>query len=209
MKLGMQGPPFGELDRDIIALTASIHSPSRMVHVITALLTSLIGGIVIWYWPELIKDKATGLGTLGFFVTAYAAVFTIIEVIRAGNAALLAKDAARETAGRVEALHDARNAAECQTLIESALDRLNEEGTVSASSLARIVKLYVAEFSVSYAEETSPHREQVGMVNSYAFSFSQSKGVRLKNSDKLKASLVSMMAEVSASSARRTQGVSS
>lgn len=169
----------------------------RSIHVGTALLTILLCVISSGIWPDLFKDKPTSFSTVGFFITIYGVVFTIIEVLRAKAMAEVAAETAVRTAKRVETLYDVRNLAECQTLIENALDQLHEERTLSSSALSRIVKLYAAEFSTTYAQTTSRHRQHIGMVNSFAFS-GRTKSPKLANVGKLKSTLVEMMAELSA-----------
>ena len=173
------------------------------MHALTAALIVASGLLAVFLWPDLIKDDVNTFGTVGFFLTAYGVIFAIVEVIRAGAAADAAAKAAKVAAQRVEALYNIRNSAECQILIESALERLHEDGTMSASSLGRIVRLYAAEFSTSFEQDTSVHRLRMEMVNSFAFSQSQPAVRKLSNSDRLKAALVTMMADLSASSNQR------
>jgi hypothetical protein len=178
---------------------------ARSIHAIVAAIAIFICIIVIVIWPELSRDKATFFGTIGFFITIYGVVFTIIEVFRVKAVAKLAAKAAMDTAKRIETLYDTRDLAECQILIESALDQLHEERTLSSAALSRIVKLYVTEFSATYELATSPHRRHVGMVNSFAFVHAHSRLSKLNNANNLKSTLVEMMAELSAASGRRVR----
>jgi hypothetical protein len=193
----------------VVTMAGAIDAHSRWAHFVVALITVLLGFVTAWSWPGLVKDAPTAFGTIGFFVTLYGVVFAIIEVLRLKAAAELAMKAAKKAARRIEALYDARNSAECQTLIENVLNRLDEDGTLSASSLGRIVKLYAAEFSTTYELETSPHRTRVATVNSFAFAQRGSKLSRITSCDNLKAALVNMVEDLSASNGRRIQEESS
>lgn len=173
-----------------------------VVHFFTAVF-ALSALTVSTHWRDLWKDTATAFATVGFFVTVYGVIFTIIEVFRTKAAAQQAADAAQAAEKRVESLYDARDSVECLTLLENALDRLHEDGTLSPSSLGRIVKLYAAEFSAAYSEETSPPRVRMGMVTSFAFAHTNGVRGKFNNSDKLKGALIGMMADLSAANDKR------
>lgn len=173
-------------------------SPSKAVHFIAALLTTIAWLIVTARWADLTKDPQSTFDTVGVFLTIYGILFTIIELFRARSAVALAALETGKLSQRIEKFYGIRDLIECQSLIVSALERADEDGTVSSSSLGRIVRLYAAEFPVETQNENSQHRVRVSIVGSFSIAARQSKHTKLLAADKLKTTLMEMMVDLAA-----------
>lgn len=164
--------------------------------------SAVVISVAITYWySDLTKDVPTTFATVTGFATVFGVASALIEIVRARSAAVLAAAEAKRAAASVRALYGIGSLSECQSCIEYALEGIDKEGQVSLSPLSRIVKLYISEFHDQYALESSHHRENVLVLQSYA-SLRQIN----KPTHRLREALLSMMADLSASAGKKTSG---
>jgi hypothetical protein len=173
---------------------------AKIIHLLAALITIVVAIACAAGLPDLHKDTPTTFGTITGFLTVYGVVFAIIELFRTRAAAELAAREASRASNTVRAFYDLRNVSECQSSIEHTLNDMANNGQVSLSILSRIVKLYVAEFSIEYQDDRSVHRKYIATIESFVFNHP---GDRLRFGN-LKRVLLGMMANLSVSASART-----
>jgi len=154
----------GKQTTDTAALAIT---PSRWVHIATLAVTVILFLAVSFAWPDLVSDPIKTFGTGGFFLTAFGLLFSIVEVMRTQSAALAAKEAARRAGDLARTPYNMRDVSECMTVIESVTHALNHGGSPRQQPLSRIIKLYTAVFQRTYADDTSPQRISLGVVQTY------------------------------------------
>lgn len=142
-------------------------TPSRWVHIATFAVTVISFLTISLKWPALISSPIQTFGTGGFFLTAFGLLFSIVEVMRTQSAALAAKEAARRAGDLARTPYNMRDVSECMTVIESVTHALNHGGSPRQQPLSRIIKLYTAVFQSAYADDSSPQRRRLGIIQTY------------------------------------------
>lgn len=158
----------------------------------------------MYFVPDLRKDVPTAFSTITGFATLYGLIFAIIEVLRLQSVAALTQKVARDTEQRVYEISSAKNLTECQSCIEYALDDIDKSGFVGLSPLSRIIKFYSSEFVADMGDETSIHRTNISVVNSYIAAY------RIGNKSstgKLRGALADMMVRLSTKKAPAIQEI--
>lgn len=175
----------------------------RTIHVFTGVGILVIGlPLALIFQPALSSDVPTTFSTVTGFATLYGLIFTVVEVVRAKDAASKAEHAAKQAHDAVALLYDIRDGSECLSLIEAALSGIDREGTVQLALLARILKIYSATFCEEQKDDASPHRQNVAMMESYS-AFPKPRAL---DKGKLKSTLMSMTGHLSATASIRVQG---
>lgn len=180
----------------------------KIVHLIGALLTALLGiGIVTWK-PELLNDAPTTLGTLGTFATAYGVIFAIVELRRAKSASVQARAEAERVFQAMTSLARAREIVECQTSIQIAIGSLDEGRLITSSTLCQIVKLYSQVFFEQLVDETSLHRKNRSVIESYVYNPNITASQKpAKNTRRALLSIASQLGELQGSTKNFTEYV--
>lgn len=181
----------------------------KAVHWIGAGVTVVLGAASVIWKPDLLKDAPTTLGTLGTFATAYGVLFAIVELRRAKSAASQAKEEAERVFKAVTSLATAREIVECQTTIQIAVASLDEGRPIPSSVLCQILKLYSQVFFAQVAVETSSHRKNRSIIESYTYnpnSTRTSSGAPSKTQRAL-LSIASQLAELQGSTKNFTEYV--
>jgi hypothetical protein len=148
----------------------------KAVHIWYALSIGLLCIVSILWKQSLVKDPETTLGTLGTFATIYGVIFAIIEVMRVKAAAILVKEESERVLSTVTSLVKAREIIECQALVTAALSSVDDGRAIPNELLSRILKLYSQVFHSEVAIDTSPHRKNRSVIESYVHSASASTG---------------------------------
>lgn len=177
-------------------------TPSRWVHVITALVTLVIFLGCIYHWEKLRSDASQTFGTVGLFLTAYGVLFSIIEVLRTQTFAIAAGREASRAANLARSPYDMRDAADCATMIEATIFALQNGGEPKTQPLPRIIRLYSAIFESQYRVDNSPERLRVGVVHTHIASGQRKKADRL-----LEQNLAEMLSDLSVKTATITEKV--
>lgn len=142
---------------------------SRHVHVLTALVTLIAAFLTVTSIPTLWKDAASRFGTACNWATIYGLIFTVIEIVRAKNAANLVERASRLAVNELTTKYILQEISECRSLIGTSIDSADRDGSVSVSTLAHISQLYRAEFRDEVLKPDSEHRGNVNLIDSYIF----------------------------------------
>lgn len=129
---------------------------------------SAAGLLSVLISPELVKDAPTTLGTIGVFATAFGVVFAVIEVQRAKAAFELAQTEAKKVFSRLTELVTAREIAECQAVLGTAVAAIDENKPIPSSTLCTVVKLYSQVFHAELSNPESTHRQNRSIIESYA-----------------------------------------
>lgn len=145
---------------------------------------------------ELWTGNVATFATISGFATVYGVAFAIIETWRARTASELARSAASDASGKIRALYNVKNIAECQAGIRDGLRDLDKDGWISTASLSRILELYTAEFHEAYHNPSSEQRKSIAMLQSHAASASGPlKGQAVQ---RLKDTLLKMLTDLTA-----------
>jgi len=142
---------------------------SRIIHILSFFLTIILSSALLHSYPNLIKDDVTSFSTIGGIVTIYGVIFTIIEVIRARNAAVLAESESKKVYLRLTTTYDLKDITKCQIAIELALTSIEKNETIPASTLSNIVNVYSHIFHNEIENDDSPRRKNRTILCSYAF----------------------------------------
>ncbi|MFN3439909.1 MAG: hypothetical protein ACK41V_19590 [Acidovorax sp.] len=183
----------------------SFNIEDKAVHLITAVLTALVGLCIVIWRPELLKDATTSIGTIGSFATAYGVFFAIIELRRAQKASEMATDEARKVFNAVTGLVTAREIAECQTTIYVAICSLEEGRAISSTVLHQIVKLYSQVFYAQLSEDASPHRKARSTIEAYSYNPNVSTSSSSKRTKQALLSIAGQLAELQGSTKNFTE----
>lgn len=160
------------------------------------------GGISFYYAPLLWDGEQVIFSTISGLSTLYGVGFAVIETFRARTASEEAKTAASEASSKIVKLHQVKDVAKCQMLIEEELQDLEKRQIVSIARISKIQDLYTAEFSDSYRDENSEQRINVAALQSHSI-FSGGKPLSNKASNALRETLLKMLEDLSIAATRK------
>ncbi len=163
-------------------------------HLVWFFAVTILGFLCTWRWPDLVNDSTTSFSTIGFFVTLYGVIFTIVEVQRAKSAAELAKYEAKKAHEKINDFFNVRDIVECQKAIETAVSCIDEGQKIPAYMLCLIVKHYSEIFHVQLNDAKSEHRKNRSAIDSYHFTASS---ISAPSNVHLKTALLSSMGHLS------------
>lgn len=175
---------------------------SRLWHLLSLLIILLIAGAAINISVDLWKDNVSKLGTIGFFVTLYGLIFTIIEVLRLNSVSAETNAVAEKVYTAVTGLISIKEITECQGKIESALGSLDEGVCIPSVTMFNIIKIYSTVFHLELKNDQSVHRKNKAQLESYCFNPNIKKQVTYKNSQKLREALISIGCDLAGSYAK-------
>lgn len=144
----------------------------KYLHILTAVLVCIVGGISMWAEPKLIVDPPAKLGTLSAFLTAYGLIFTIIELLRTKNAALLAKEESKRVYKSMANILLAKDIEACKHLIRIASDACGRGEVVPAMIIIQIIEVYSKAFHDRVSALDSEYSKNVEILGLYKFSVS-------------------------------------
>ena len=175
---------------------------AQIFHLIFAIVCIGAGVISFFCAPALWGEGRAAFSTISGFATLYGVGFAVIETFRARTASEAAKAAASEASSRMVKLHQVKDVAKCQMLIEEELQDLEDRRIVSIARISKIQDLYTAEFSIDYEDQGSDQRINVAALQNHAI-FSGSKPLSVKASNALRHTLLKMLGDLSLAATKK------
>jgi hypothetical protein len=136
-------------------------------HASVAVVTLAAACIAFKAFPELVHDEVATFSSVGTFITVYAALFAVVEALRARSAAREADLAAKLVAERFRRLLRTESITSCTNHIEVALETLKDGSGIPITLLSKIVGLYSQLFAQDIARAGSVHAANNAIVLSY------------------------------------------
>ncbi|QOL80030.1 hypothetical protein [Pseudooceanicola spongiae] len=174
----------------------------KYIHVVYFLVCMVIVGICLYRFPLLLRGEQVAFSNVSGFATLYGVGFAIIETFRARAASQEAKAAASEASRKIVKLHQVKDVAKCQMLIQEELQDLEGSKILSMARITKILELYTAEFSDKYEDETSAQRINIAALQSHSV-FSGAKPLSIRAANDLRKTLMKMLADLSTAATRK------
>jgi hypothetical protein len=138
---------------------------SRIIHIITLVIITLIAAIVCVKSPELTGKATDTMAFLGFWITAYGLIVAILEVIRLSSVSEELRKAAAIAHNALLLQFELQEVKSCIEIINSSVADLSNKKAVPAIFISRIKQVYFAVFvDDSYTPE---HKKNILILNSY------------------------------------------
>lgn len=138
--------------------------PGGTAHVIVLLVTVGTAYLVFEAYPDLISGDVATFGSVGVFVTIYAALFALIEALRAKSTARVAESATKEVAETFRRMSRTESITACAHHIETAIETFNDGHGLPITLLSKIVALYSQVFSAIILDSKSEHAEAKALI---------------------------------------------
>ncbi|WP_157581897.1 hypothetical protein [Rhodanobacter spathiphylli] len=116
-------------------------------------------GVAHWYPDLLSGNHSTAFSTIGTFVTVYATVVALVEIIRARGIAQQIFGEAEKVSGVIADFHMIQEVVECQEFLGTAICALEDEVAIPPTALNGIIKVYSKTFRDQLADGESLHSE--------------------------------------------------
>lgn len=187
---------------DEAVIRSTISMKSRWWHFLSLLIVTVSGFMAITFSPDLWQDDLAKLGSVGFFVTLYGLLFTIVEVLRLNSLTQATSAVADKVYNVITNLSSIKEITECQAKIESALTSLDEGAFIPSTTMLSIVKTYSAIFYLEMKDDQSVYRKNSGLLESYCFNPNTKQQSLNRNTKKVKEALMSISGHLAGSSAK-------
>lgn len=137
---------------------------------ITAVAFTVLFAIAMFYFrPTLGKDTPTLVGSVGSFITLYAALFAVIELWRARSALHESTSEAKRVFSGLNRLVEAERITACQSSIKYALTCIDRNSQIPTETVAEIVQVYSRVFHKELANPDSEHRIHRSHIVGYRY----------------------------------------
>lgn len=176
---------------------------SKNAHLYTFFLIFLAAYFLVYLFPDIWNSNVTKFATIGFFITFYGVVFTIVEVIRTKSATQLVSDESGKILRKVDNLAGLRLLNECQAAIDLAIRVIDNRGKIPLSMLTTILKIYTEHFHKELEDPKSTHRRNSAMLQSFAEA--SPKREKLNNLSNIRRTFAAMTMEISTEIARKSK----
>ncbi len=126
----------------------------KKFHILVFAVVFLIATIMIWVLKDLRNSISSWFGSVGFFVTLYGVIFTIVEVLRVKDANEIADRRVEVALANINNLNGQKEIVECQALIEKIIDK---KRIANSTELNQIIKIYTLCFGNEIGNADSNH----------------------------------------------------
>ncbi|MGS0981971.1 hypothetical protein [Burkholderia glumae] len=150
----------------------------RIWHVAAVVFTVLFAVVMFYFRPALGKDTPTLVGSIGSFITLYAALFAVIELWRARSAVHESTSEARRVFSGLNRLVEAERITACQSSIKDALICIERNSQIPTATVAEIVQVYSRVFHKELADPASQHRVYRSHIEGYQYIKKSKPGVQ-------------------------------